>query len=64
MYLLQIGKEDFKLLVKYLVGLIGFQRKKLIDDAQKIVEKYANNETARRQYKRAKKIIIGLSTEL
>lgn len=61
----QISKSNFKLLLKYLDGLKGYQRSKLMDNAREIVEKYSmnSNTTSRLQYKRAKEILSQLSIE-
>ena len=53
----QVNKSDFKLLVKYLDGLKGFQRQRLASVAQDIIKTYSNDETIKLKYKRAKKII-------
>lgn len=54
----QVGKKDFKLLLKYLEGLKGYQRNKLIQDSQEILNNYEKDSNInRRQYKRAINIL-------
>ncbi len=56
----QIGKRDFAILVRYLEGISDYQRSRLIKDAEEIIKNYANDQTIRLHYKRAKKIASGL----
>ena len=59
-FLFQIGKSDFAILVRYLEGISDFQRSRLIKDAEKIIKNYPNDQTIRLHYKRAKKIVSGI----